>query len=153
MSQILYSWSFSTKKDRSSMWYIIAFACVIWLAIWGFLSGQYGLSFIVILVAWVAFFVENNSSDDIDIQITDIGVKVWESFYDYSKVLSFSFLYEGDQARVLRLKINKKTLATLDLDVENSMVNTLKSILANYVKEDEKWEFSFTDKLIRVTKL
>ncbi len=72
MSQELYKWTFHTKKDRGHLWYIIAFACVIGLVIWGFLTSQYGMSFVIILLAGVTFYIENNSEDSVEIVISEI---------------------------------------------------------------------------------
>jgi hypothetical protein len=62
-------------------------------------------------------------------------------------------LYDGSQAKILRLKLNKKTLPTLDLDIESTFAIDIKNILAGYLKEDEKGEYSFTDKVIHFLKL
>lgn len=47
---ILYTWTFEDNKDRSPLWYIIALACMIGLVIWGFVTGQYGMSIVVMLL-------------------------------------------------------------------------------------------------------
>lgn len=111
------------------------------------------MSFVIILLAGVTFYIENNSEDSVEIVISEIWVMVGNKFYDFSKILSFCFLYDGAQARILRLKINKNTLSNLDVDVDNQRVVDIKSILSQYIKEDEKWEFTFSDKLIHYLKL
>ncbi len=148
MSQELFKWTFQTKKERSSAWYIAAFAVVIGLVIWGFITRQYWMSFVIMLLAGVAFFIENNSSDSVEIIVSELWIQIGTKFYDFSKITSFSYLYDGSEVRVLRLKINKKTLPILDLDIDNSIAIPLKNILVNYIKEDEKWEFTMSDKLI-----
>lgn len=92
-SETLYSWTFDDKKNRSPFWYIIAISVVIGLAIWGFLTKQYGMSFIVLLVAGVAFFVENNSEDHITVNVNNLGIKVSEKFYDFSRITGYAMMY------------------------------------------------------------
>jgi len=41
MSDLLYLWSFDSKKNRSSLWYVIVLSIAIGLIIWGFLSKQF----------------------------------------------------------------------------------------------------------------
>gem|GEM_PF-2315692 len=48
---ILYRWEFSAKKNRGQLWYIITLAIVFGLIIWGMLSRQYVMSFMVIIMA------------------------------------------------------------------------------------------------------
>lgn len=149
----IFSWSFSNDKWRGSMWYVIALSVVIWLVVWGFLTKQYVMSFLVILITWVTFFVENNSEENTNISITNLGIKINNFFYDYSKIASFSLIYDGDQAVILRLQLLKKWVKYLDIVIDNDIAMVLKDILPNFIQEDEHGEFTFTDKMIRILKL
>ena len=153
MEDILYSWKFESKKERGSLWYIIALSIVLGLVIWGFFTSQYGMSFIILLVAGVTYFVENNLEDEIEVVLTPLGIKVSESFFDYPKIESFSLIYEKEKAVLLRLKINIKGIRIFDLEVNNSIALKLKEILPAFVEEDEKGELSFTEKITRFLKL
>ncbi len=152
-NEILYSWRFSNDKNRGNLWYIIALSIVIWLVVWWFLSRQYPLSFLIILITGVYFFVENNSEEHVDISLTHLWVKVNNSFYDYSKIESYSLIYNGEYAVILRLTLIKKWLKYIDIKIDNDIAIVLKEILPNYIKQDEKWELNFTDKLIQILKL
>ncbi len=152
-NNILYSWAFEDKKNRGSLWYIIALSIVIWLTIWWFLTKQYWMSFIILLIAWISYFVENNSEDVINVEINELWIKIWNSFYDYSKISSFYYVYNWDKAIFLRLKINKKWVKIIDLNINNNIVKELKNILPNFIEEDSKWELSFIEKIIKILKL
>jgi hypothetical protein len=151
--EIIYNWKFEDKKNRWSMWYIIALSIVIWLSIWWFLTKQYWMSFIVLLIAWLSYFIENNSEDEIIVDVTNLGIKIWESFYDYSKIDSFSFIYNQQNAVYLRLNLNKKWIRNINLIVDNNITWELKPILNEYLEENPKWELSFSEKLIFLLKL
>ena len=135
------------------MWYIIALSIVIWLSIWWFLTKQYWMSFIVLLIAWLSYFIENNSEDEIWVEITNLGMKIWESFYDYSKIDSYTFIYSWENAIFLRLNLNKKWIRNINLIVDNNITWELKPILSGYLEENPKWELSFSEKLIFLLKL
>lgn len=152
-NDIIYSWSFSNDKNRWSMWYIIALAIIIWFVVWWFLSRQYIFGALIILITWVYFFVENNSQDNVEVSISNLWVKVNNFFYDFSKIESYSIIYNWDVAVILRLSLIKRWLKNLDLQIDNNTALDLKSILPNYIKEDEKAELSFNDKLIKILKL
>lgn len=153
MQDILYSWKFESKKERWSLWYVIALSVVIGLVIWGFFTTQYGMSFIVLLVAGVTYFVENNLEDEIEVTLTPLWIKISENFFDYPKIESFSLIYEKENAVLLRLKINKKGIRVFDLEVNNDIALKLKEILPAFVQEDEKGELSFIEKITRLLKL
>jgi hypothetical protein len=104
----LYSWNFSTDKQRSSLWYMIALSVVIGLVVWGFMTKQYVMSFLIILITGISFFIENNSEEIILVTLNQLGIKINNSFYDYSKIGSYTFIYDGENAVILRLHLLNK---------------------------------------------
>ena len=153
MPNIIYSWTFSSIKKRWAMWYSIVLSIIIWLVIWGFLSKMYAMSFVILLLTGLTYFVENNSEDIINVNITELGIRVWSWFYDFSSISSYTFIYEGEKAIILRLNLNRKGLRSIDLNIENKIAIDLKNILVNFSQENPQKSLSFTDKIIRLLKL
>lgn len=149
----LYSFNFSTDKSRWKMWYIIALSVVIWLVIWWFLTRQYVMSFLIILISWIWFFVENNSPEQINVRINSLWIQVNNNFYEFTKIYNYAFIYDSWNAVILRLALKKKWLKYLDLNVDNNITYDLKQILPNFLDEDENLELTFTDKIIKLLKL
>ena len=149
----IYTWTFSDKRERGTLWYIIALSIVIGLSIWWFMTKQYWMSFIVLLIAWLVYFIENNSYEEVKVLVTAMGIKVWSSFYDYSKIDSYSFIYNRENVIFIRLNLNKKWLKNIDLVVDNSTANELKDVLWNFLEEKPKWELTFSEKIISKLKL
>lgn len=162
MDKTYYTWTFNDNKNRSSLWYIIALSIVIWLSIWWFLSKQYWMSLTILLLAWLVYFVENNSEDEIKINITDLWIKLlsvenpneaWITLYDYNNINWYSYVYENENAIYLRLNIYKKWIKTLDLKIDNSIVNELNSILPNFMEEHPRQKLNISEKIIHLLKL
>jgi hypothetical protein len=153
MENILYSWKFEDKKNRSQLWYIIALSIVIWLTIWGFLTKQYGMSFIILLISWLVFFVENNSEDEIKVSITEQGLYISDTFYEYSSINKYSVWYQNDSANLLRLHLNKASVAILDLKISTEILSQIQFYINDYIEDWWKAEMTSTDKLIRFLNL
>jgi hypothetical protein len=151
-TEVLYSWHFSTEKNRWKFWYTIALALVIWIVIWGFFMKQYWLSFVVMIIAWIYLFIENNSDWNVEVKISDLWIFVNNSFYEFTKMAWYSIIYEWAEPIFLRLYL-KTWIKILDLDVDLSVAKELKNILGNYLEENENWELTFWDKIIRMLKL
>ena len=111
------------------------------------------MSFIVLLISWLWLFVENNSDDDMIIEINELWVKAWDSFYDFSRIDSYSFIYSWEKAIFLRLNMNKKWLRNIDLIVNNEVVSKLNNILPNFLEENPKEELTISEKIISLLKL
>lgn len=153
MENIIYSWSFNDKKDRSPTWYMIFLSIMIGLVIWWFFTAQYGMSFVVILLSGLIYFMENNSSDVIEVGINELWIWIDNNFYDYSRIKNFWFIYEREQATHLRLIMLKSSIRQIDLWVNNEITAELKSILPNFIAETNDSELTFTEKLIKILKL
>lgn len=153
MENLIYSWNFNDKKDRSSTWYIVFLSIMIGLVLWGFLTKQYGMSFVIILISWLIYFIENNSADIVGVEINELWIKIADNFYDFAKIQNYWFIYDWEQATSLRLKINKSTISQIDLWVNNQITSDLRSILPNFIAETPDAERTFTEKIIKLLKL
>jgi len=153
MENLIYSWSFNDKKDRSPTWYMVFLSIMIGLVIWWFFTAQYGMSFVIILLSGLIYFMENNSSEVIEIEINELWIKIDNNFYDYSKIKNFWFIYEWENATHLRLTLLKSSIRQIDLWVNNDITAELKSILPNFIAETTDSELTFTEKLIKILKL
>jgi hypothetical protein len=152
-SNILYNWNYEDNKNRSPLWYIIALSVAIWLIIWWFLTRQYGMSIVIMLVVWFFYFLENNSEDEVAVEVTDLGIKVQGNFYDYARIWWYSIVYDGERALHLRLLIKKRGIGILNLNINNAIASDIRSILANYIEENEKQEITLSEKIIHLLKL
>ena len=83
--------------------------------------------------------MENNAPEITEIVVDDNGVNINGSFYDYPSIEEFSIIYDNRKPIFLRLKLNKKGLSTIDIDITQD-VNSfeLRSFLLNYLRESEK---------------
>ena len=154
MSQkILYSWSFNSKKQRGSLWYIIIISIAIGFIIWWFINKIYWLSFVIMILAWLMYFIENNSPDQINVAITELGLQVWNNFYDFGEISSFTLIFDWSNPYLLRLKLTKKWLKQLDLYINEDNANDIKTLLLNFIEENWKEQLTFTEKMIRLLKL
>ena len=111
------------------------------------------MSFLILLLTGLVYFVENNSADIVNVDINELWVKVWESFYDFSNISSFTLVYEWENAIFLRLNLTRKWLRYIDLNIDNDIALNAKEVLQNFVEENWKSDISFIDKLIKLLKL
>lgn len=153
MSEKIYSWKFNDTKNRWKMWYIIAISIVIWSTVWWFFTKQYWLSFIILLIAWLYYFVENNSVDTVEVQILDSWIKIDWVFYDYSSINSYWFIYKSEEPILLRIYLNKKWLRFIDVKINRQNTSNIRSAFSNNIEEDEKIELTFSEKMINLLKL
>ncbi len=149
----LYSWEFNGEKNRWALWYTLAWSVDVWLIIWGFLTKQYGMSFVILLLSWLFYYIENNSNDIINVALTSLGISVDNNFYDYGNIGSYTLIYSDKYAVYLRLNLIKKWIKSVDLHIDNEIAEQVKQILPNYISENPKANLTLTDKIIHWMKL
>lgn len=153
MTEYIYSWEFDDTKNRSALWYIIALSVVIWLVIWWILTKQYGMSFIILLIAWIFYFVENNAQDIISVKISNLWVSIENNFYDFTSIESYWLVYNKETPELARFYLKKKWIRYIDVKVNQIIANDLKNVLNNYITELPKIELTFTEKIIKLLNL
>jgi len=111
------------------------------------------MSFVFLLLTGIVFYVENNAEDTIQVQVNSLGIRVSETFYDFSRIRSFSFIYDGDKPVFLKLRVAQRGIPIVQLKVDATIVPELRPILASYIEEDPKEDLSFLDRIIHILKL
>lgn len=153
MENALYSWSFDDKQDRGTLWYTIMLSVVIGLVIWGFLNRWYGMSFIILLISGLFYFVENNSPDVVVVHIGENGVIVGEKLYEYTSMESFGYIYDHGNPILLRFNLTRKWMRALDVRIDSITANEVAPILWQFLEQTPRQDLSFTERLIKWMKL
>ncbi len=150
---ILYTWAFEDKRNRSPLWYMVALSIAIGLIIWGFMTQQYGMSIVIMLFVWFFFFLENNAEDQVQVEVWELGIRIQNIFYDYGRISSYSIVYSDDQAIYLRLYLKKRWIGFANLRIDNTIAGEIRPILSNFVEENEKQEITLIEKLTHFLQL
>lgn len=111
------------------------------------------MSIVVMLVVGFFYFLENNSEDQVQVVISELGISVQNNFYDFSRIAGYSLVYNEDQAIFLRLHLKKKGISFLNLRIDNAIAAQLRSFLPNFIEENAKQEITFLEKISHILKL
>jgi len=149
----LYEWSFSNKKDRSQLWYIISLSIIVGLVIWGMLSKQYMLSFMAIMIAGVWFLMENNSEDLVHVRITQLGIRINQEFVSFASIASYSVIYNADQAIFLQLHTKKTMIKMTNLNINNQIALELEQILPHFIENSWEGQMTVLDRILNILKI
>ena len=153
MKELLYKWEFSDNKQRGSLWYVIAASIALWLIIWWFLTNQYGMSFIILLISGIYFFIENNSQDIIGIQVLPEWIQVESTLYDLGSIHEAKFVFYNENPYFLRLQLTRKGLKQIDIHINQKQYSDLQTILPQLFQLWESSKLTVTEKMIILLKL
>ena len=152
---IVARWSFSDKKDHSTNWYIAAGTILLFFVAWGIFNGLWVMSVALLLFAGVYVLVENNSSDTVEVALSEHGFFIDNDFFDFSQFGSFCIIYYRGVPYSLRLLFKNATIRRLELYGLNSIdVHELRRYLLQVLPEEEQHkELGIDDKIINQLKL
>ena len=150
----MFSWEFSSKKEKNALWYLIAGVVGLTLIIWGISIGLYIMSVVVFIFAGVYILVENNSPETVHVEVNENGIEIEETFYDYGKIESFGYVYQNSTPLFLRLHLKSKTLRMVDVPLTQDVNPAeMRAYLGGFLPESEQSELSFTERMIQLFRL
>ena len=111
------------------------------------------LSFLIILICVIYLYLENNTERIINVSINPLWIKIWRKFYDYTKVSSFSIVFDWEDAILIRINLLVRGFKNLDLKIDNLIAYDLKEILPNYIIQWKSIKLTIIERLIRFLKI
>jgi hypothetical protein len=124
------------------------------LVVYGIVEGLYLMSIVAFLFAWVYLLMENNSTPVLQVDVTERGIQVGGSFYDYSQFSKFAMISIADVPTFVRLYPVRKLSPLIDIPLSSEVSPTeLRSYLTTVMEEEHNNSISNADALIHAMKL
>ena len=124
------------------------------LVVYGVVEGIYIMSVVVFLFAWVYLLMENNSAPTMQVDVTERGIQVWGSFYEYSAFSRFAMVTMADVPSFIRLYPIRKLAPIIDIPLSSGVNSVeLRDYLSSIMEEEHNNTISNADALIHAMKL
>ena len=125
------------KHERARGWYVISALVGILLIIYSFLSGNFLFAAIVIIGALVIIIHDGQEPLAVYFSLTDQGVVVGRSFYDYDVLKNFSIIYKPhEQVKNLYFEFKNVFKPRLSIPLNNLNPLPIRENLLKYLPED-----------------
>ncbi len=150
----MYSWQFSSQKDRPKQWYVFALIGVLFFVLYGIYEGIYIMSVVAFLFAGVYILMENNATPVTSVIVNENFIQVDTTKYDLSMIDKFTMLSNDGVYVMLRLFVKKSLSATVDIPLTSEVdAYGLKSFLELYLTFDANADWWRGDRIIHAMKL
>jgi hypothetical protein len=124
------------------------------LVVYGIVEGLYLMSIVSFLFAGVYLLMENNSAPVLQVDVTERGIQVGGSFYDYAQFSRFALVSRDDTPAFVRLYPVRRLSPIIDIPLSSEVSPTeLRSYLASVMEEEHNNTLSNADALIHAMKL
>jgi len=134
--------------EKSTLWYILAGVAL--LALIGgsiFMKEWLAVAVFIILGIFIFRYAEVKPKN-IEVGLTNIGVKIGEVFYPFNKLKSFWLVYEPP-IKTLNLETTKRFSPLITIQLENSDPFLVKNILKEHLLEEPERTEDLIDKFSR----
>ncbi len=150
----MFTWQFSSQKERSAQWYIIALVVVLFFVLYGIIEQIYFLSVVSFLFAWVYILMENNATPITHVNISEHIVQVNTTIYEFDKINKFALLSNGTNYVMLRLFLKKWITQMIDIPLTEEVDSIwLKDFLSEKILFDADADWGKWDRLIHAMRL
>lgn len=149
-------WDFPefVKHKRGAIWWILGAILGLGLIVWAMIGGNFLFAMMIIIFAFIVIFTNKRESLIVRFQITEDGLRVGSSFYEWKKVKSFWIVYKPPEIKQLYFQLSGIFPPGLSIPLEKQNPIKIREILLKYCFEDlEKEEESFSDFLERSLKI
>ncbi len=150
----MFSWTFASHKEHSPSWYVVAIIVILVLVVYGIFKEIYLMSVVSFLFAWVYLLMENNSAPVTSVDVTEHGIQVGWSFYEYASFSRFVIIAVSDTQSFIRLFPIRKLAPMIDIPLSSEVNSSeLRSYLSSIMEEEHDNTLSNADALIHAMKL
>ena len=153
--RILISWHAPEFIDhpRGPWWFAIAGLLTLGAVLYSLYTSSVTTALVFLLLAGVYFLTHNQAPRIIDIKVTELGIRVHETFYPYNTIRSFWLVYRPPFVQTLNLQTTKKTFPRLVIQLNGQDPIPLHDVLSKKIPEVEGAEEGFVEATTRIFRL
>jgi len=140
--------------ERSRNWYIISSIIGGALLIFSVVTSNYLFAIIILMTGVILLMKGLQHPKRIEVHITDMGIVVDNTYYDYKDVKEFALVYEPPLVKTLYIDFNSILKPMISIPLEDTDPNAVRETLLPYVFENlDREDETLTDMLQRMYKL
>lgn len=141
------------QYPKTKLWLTVAGVILASLILYGFIWGS--ALFSLAIIAWgLAYYLQNQNPPPIlKIELTEMGVRVNENFYQYSEFKSFWIVFHPPEISVLCFKTTRAFNANLTLQLGEMEPAPLREFLKTQLPEAQHKKEGLLNLLVRILRL
>jgi Ca2+-dependent lipid-binding protein len=143
----------SMKHERGKTWRMVMLGAVIVFAIGGIIYNAITFSLAIITFAFVYYLLMMENPKDIEIKISNVGIKVGGRRYSYGEIKAFWIIYEPPHFKTLNLKIQNNINSDVVIQLNDQNPAEVRDFLIKRIPEMQGGKENFSEILARIFKI
>lgn len=142
------------KHQRSKTWYVLACLVGVALIVYAIATANFLFAVIILMIGVIMLLSSFKEPDRIPVVITNTGVLIDDTYYDYDHVRDFSLIYDPPHSKLLYIDFHSRLQPILPIPLEDTDPNEVRRALLPFCAENLKRnEERLTDIARRMYKL
>ncbi len=140
------------KHERGLTWKILTSLFIALSLAWGIVYGSWTFSLAIFLFVIVYYLVHLEHPKDVEVKVSELGVKVGSRKYPYSRIKAFWILYEP-HIRTLNLRVSGDVISDITIQLGHQHPAELRGFLMERIPELEGQSEKISDIFLRIFKI
>jgi len=141
------------EHERGFLWKTIMLLLVVAGAGVSFYIGDWSFALAIIVFAGVYAIIHSRRPRNVEIKISEIGIKVGFKKYSYSKIKAFWLIYEPPFVQTINIRVSGEFIGDITIQLSDTNPAALREFLITKIPEMEGKTESLSDILVRLFKL
>lgn len=153
--EAIFSWVApeAIKHERGTIWKFFIGAALVFTIAWGIVYNAWTFSLAVGVFAVVYYLIHLEHPKDIEIKISNIGIKVGGRKYPYSRIKAFWIIYEPPYIKTLNLRVTGEMISDITIQLNGQHPADVRQFLMERIPELEGQSEKLSDIFLRLFKI
>ncbi len=141
------------RHNRGKIWKVIVASLLIAAIVTGVVHQAWTFSLAIMVFAIVYYLVNREPTKDVEVSISDIGIKVGRRKYPFTRINSFWLVYEPPYTKSLHIRVDKDLVVDVSIQLCRQDPSEVREFLMEKIPEREGHNQSLTELFSRLLKI
>lgn len=141
------------RHERGTIWKFLIGIALIFTIAWGIVYNAWTFSLAIGVFAVVYYLIHLEHPKDIEIKISNIGIKVGGRKYPYSRIKAFWLIYEPPYIKTLNLRVSGEMVSDITIQLNGQHPADVRQFLMERIPELEGQSEKLSDIFLRLFKI
>lgn len=141
------------QHQRGKLWIFLMIVAVISASVWGIFYNAWTFSIAILAFSGVYALIHMEHPEELEVVISDIGIKVGGRRYAYSKIKAFWVIYEPPFTKTLNIRVDGDLAIDIDIQLNEQDPAEVREFLISKIPELEGKQQSVIKMFLRLFKI